>query len=96
MAAPAGSNLESYDDQIFTEQWLCAIISGLEQLGFRLGYSSVTPLRAKNPNAKRYSWEWMWDLAGVKYDFQHHMVGLPLIVEFALGRGDLFGKLVFP
>jgi len=82
--------LESYDDQIFTEQWMRAIISGLEQLGLRLGYRTIR----HNPYAKRYSWEWMWDLAWVKYDGEHHLVSLPLIVEFALGKGDVFGKLV--
>jgi hypothetical protein len=82
--------VEKYDDKIFTEQWMYAIISHLDKLGYRLGYITIR----NNPYRRRYSWELMWDFAWLKYDSEYRLDGIPLVFEIAVGKGDVSGKLV--
>ncbi len=82
--------VEKYDDKIFTEQWMYAIISHLDKLGFRLGYTTIR----NNPYRRRYSWELMWDFAWLKRDGEYRLDRIPLVFEIAVGKGDVSDKLV--
>ncbi len=78
------------EDRIVTDRWTKTIIDQLRQLGKQLGYitePAVEPLR------------WMWDLAWLKRDIVYseprdNLIGLPLILECALGRRVDLDKLV--